>query len=210
MNIVVFGASGRSGRLVVEQALEQGHAVTAFVRDLSAFSDVGARSPSALGKLRVVKGDALDAAAVSDAIEGQEAVVSAIGPRVKETPDICSVSIEHIIAGMKRHGAARLICITSSSDFQGFLFKQIMKPILLRQVYEDKERQEMQIFKSGLDWTIVRPGILQEGARTGRYRLAVSSMPKFGWRVSRADLAEFILRELKRRDYIRQSIAIAY
>ena len=209
MNVIVFGASGRTGRLVVEQALEKGHAVTAFVRNPTAFSKE-ALGLAAHPKLRVLAGDVLDAAAVAEALEGQQGVISAIGPRPKESVNICSVSARNIIAGMKRHGVSRLVCITSSSDFQGFLFEQIVKPIFLKQAYEDKEQQEAQIFKSGLDWTIVRPGILRDGPRTGRYRLAVSTMPKAGWRVTRGDLAEFIVRELKRSDYVHQAITIAY
>ena len=209
MNVIVFGASGRTGRLVVEQALEKGHAVTAFVRDPTAFSqDAGVIRTHP--KLRVLAGDAFDAGAVAEAIEGHQAVVCAIGPRPKENSGVCAASTQNIIAGMKRHGVARLLCVTSSSDFQGFLFEQIMKPIFLRRAYEDKEKQEAQIFKSGLDWTIVRPGILRDGPRSGRYRLAVGVMPKTGWRVTRSDLAEFIVRELKRSDYVHQAITIAY
>lgn len=209
VNVIVFGASGRTGRLIVEQALEKDHAVTAFVRDPTAFSKE-ALVLSAHPKLRVFAGDALDAAAVAEALEGQQAVVSAIGPRSKEGANICAASARNIIAGMKRQGVSRLLCITSSSDFQGFLFEQIVKPVFLRAAFEDKEQQEAQIFKSGLDWTIVRPGILRDGPRSGRYRLAVGAMPKAGWRVTRADLAEFIVRELKRSDYVHQAITIAY
>jgi len=209
MNVIIFGASGRTGRLIVEQALEKGHMVTAFVRDPTAFSN-GASQSSAHPKLRVATGDALDAAAVADAIAGSQAVVSAIGPRPNEKSAVCSTSVQNIIAGMKRQGVARLLCITSSSDFRGFLFEQIMKPIFLRRAYEDKERQEAQVFKSGLDWTIVRPGILRDGPRTGHYRLAVGTMPKAGWRVARADLAEFVVHELKRSDYVHQAITIAH
>jgi putative NADH-flavin reductase len=209
MNVIVFGASGRTGRLVVEQALEKGHTVTAFVRNPTAFSE-DAGLIRAHPKLRVVAGDALDAGAVAEAIAGHQAVVCAIGPRSKQNGGVCETSTQNIIAGMKRHDVARLLCVTSSSDFQGFLFEQVMKPVFLRRAYEDKERQEAQIFKSGLEWTIVRPGILRDGPRSGRYRLAVGVMPKAGWRVTRADLAEFIVRELKRADYVHQAITIAY
>jgi len=209
MNVIVFGASGRTGRLIVEQALEKGHTVSAFVRDPTAFSQA-ANQVNAHPKLRVVTGDALDALSVADAIAGNQAVVSAIGPRPNDNSAVCSASVQNIIAGMKRQGVARLLCITSSSDFRGFLFEQIMKPVFLRHAYEDKERQEAQVFKSGLDWTIVRPGILRDGPRTGHYRLAVGTMPKAGWRVTRADLAEFIVHELKRADYVHQAITIAY
>jgi putative NADH-flavin reductase len=112
---------------------------------------------------------------------------------------------------MKSQGVGRLIVVTSASDIEGgFLFEKIVRPLFLQQVFDDKERQEMEIFKSGLDWTIVRPSILRDGPRTGGYRLSVGGAPQGGWRVSRADLADFIVRELPRKDYIHQALVIAY
>ncbi|MBV8171409.1 MAG: NAD(P)H-binding protein [Candidatus Eremiobacteraeota bacterium] len=204
MNVVVFGASGRTGRLVVEQALDKGHSVTAFVRrSLDGVSE----NP----KLQVAVGDAADAGAVDAAIAGQDAVVSVVGPNPRRPDDICSLSADRIIASMKRRGVARLIVVTAATDIEGgFLFDKIVRPLFMREIYEDKERQEMAIFKSGLDWTIVRPPVLRDGPRTGSYRLAVGSAPKGGWRVSRGDLADFIVRELPRKDYIHQALVITY
>jgi len=204
MNVVVFGASGRTGRLVVELALEKGHSVTAFVRE---------RFPEAPDhpKLRVVVGDVLDAGAVDAAVAGQEAVVSAVGPGPGQRDPVCSESIARIIDAMKRHAVQRLIVITAATDIEGgFLFDKVVRPLFLREVYEDKERQEMAIFKSGLDWTIVRPPIMRDGPRTGAYRLAIGEAPNGGWRVSRADVADFIVRELPRKDYVHQALVIAY
>jgi putative NADH-flavin reductase len=204
MKVIVFGASGRTGRLVVEQALEKGHAVTAFVRE---------SFPAAVEhpKLRIVVGDVLDERSVEAAIGGQDAVVSTLGPAPRADDSICSQSIVRIIAAMKGQGVGRLIVVTSASDIEGgFLFEKIVRPLFLQQVFDDKERQEMEIFKSGLDWTIVRPSILRDGPRTGGYRLSVGGAPQGGWRVSRADLADFIVRELPRKDYIHQALVIAY
>ncbi|HZV79934.1 MAG TPA: SDR family oxidoreductase [Candidatus Binatus sp.] len=204
MNIVVFGASGRTGRLVVEEALDKGHAVTAFVRHRHA----GAEEHP---KLRVIVGDAVDAGAVEAAISGQDGVVSVLGPDSRRPDDVCSESTERIIASMKRQGVARLIAVTAATDIEGgFLFDKIVRPLFMRRIYEDKERQEMSIFKSGLDWTIIRPPILRDGPRTGAYRLAIGAAPKGGWRVSRADVAELIVKELPRKDYVHQALVVAY
>ncbi len=204
MKVVVFGASGRTGRLVVEQALAKKHAVTAFVRDAAS---LGLEHP----KLRVEVGDALDPFDVARAIAGQEAVVSAIGPRSGQPQNVCSESIHLIIAEMKRQGAARLLCITVPEDTgTGFLFEQIVRPLFLKDIYADKERQEAAIYKSGLDWTIVRPPLLKEGPQTGGYRLALGTTPTGGWQISRADVAHFIVNELVRPDYVHQSVSIAY
>lgn len=204
MNVAVFGASGRTGRLVVAQALERGHTVTAFVRSADALKIEHA-------KLHTVVGDACDPVAVDSAVEGQQAVVSAIGPNTTRASTVCAESIARIISAMKRHGVARLLCVTTADDLDtGFLFGRVVRPLFLKDVYADKERQEAEIFKSGLDWTIVRPPLLRDGPRTGAYRLAIGSTPRGGWKVSRADVADFIVRELGRKDYVRQAVAIAY
>jgi putative NADH-flavin reductase len=204
MNVVVFGASGRTGRLVVEQALAQRHAVTAFVRAAASFDG---QNPS----VRIVVGDALDHAAVEAAVTGQQAVVSTIGPSSNRPDNVGSATTAAIIDAMKRQGVTRLLCITSADDVEaGFLFERMVKPLFLRHVFADKSAQELAIYKSGLDWTIVRPPILRDGPRTGAYRLAIGVTPPGGWRVSRADVADFIVRELGRKDYVHQAVGIAY
>ena len=204
MRVVVFGAAGRTGRLVVEQALDKRHKVTAFVRR----GDSMTEGPPAL---RVVVGDALDQGAVDEVISGHDAVVSAIGSSSNEADDVCSRTIANIINAMRRHNVGRLLCVTSADDVDsGFLFDKVVKPLFLRQVFADKAAQELAIYRSGLDWTIVRPPILRDGPRTSAYRLAIGVTPKGGWRVSRADVAEFIVRELGRKDYVHQTVGIAY
>ena len=204
MKVVVFGAAGRTGRLVVEQALEKRHSVTAFVRRRDSLVD---QVPA----LRVVVGDALDPGAVDEAISGQDAVVSSIGSNTNQPDHVCSQSIAHIISAMQRHDVGRLLCITTADDVDsGFLFEHMVKPLFLKEVFADKTAQELAIYKSGLDWTIVRPPILRDGPRTGAYRLAIGLTPKGGWRVSRADVADFIVRELGRKDYVHHTVGIAY
>jgi putative NADH-flavin reductase len=134
-----------------------------------------------------------------------------LGPDSRRPDDVCSESTERIVASMKRQGVARLIAVTAATDIEGgFLFDKIVRPLFMRRIYEDKERQEMSIFKSGLDWTIIRPPILRDGPRTGAYRLAIGGAPKGGWRVSRADVAELIVKELPRKDYVHQALVVAY
>jgi putative NADH-flavin reductase len=204
VKVVVFGASGRTGRLVVEQALAKRHAVTAFVRNPASVAE-------APPTLRVVVGDALDESAVEAVVTGQDAVVSTIGPNSNRPDNVGSASTASIVNAMKRQGVRRLLCISSADDIDsGFLFERMVKPLFLRHVFADKVAQELVIYKSGLDWTIVRPPILRDGPRTGAYRLAIGVTPKAGWRVSRADVADFIVRELGRKDYVHQTVGIAY
>ena len=204
MKVVVFGASGRTGRLVVELALAKRHAVTAFVRNPASLAE-------APPLLRVVVGDALDEGAVEAVVTGQDAVVSTIGPNSNRPDNVGSASTASIVNAMRRQGIRRLLCISSADDVDaGFLFERMVKPLFLRHVFADKIAQELVVYKSGLDWTIVRPPILRDGPRTGAYRLAIGVTPKAGWRVSRADVADFIVRELGRKDYVHQAVGIAY
>ena len=188
----------------MELALAKRHAVTAFVRNPASLAE-------APPLLRVVVGDALDEGAVEAVVTGQDAVVSTIGPNSNRPDNVGSASTASIVNAMRRQGIRRLLCISSADDVDaGFLFERMVKPLFLRHVFADKIAQELVVYKSGLDWTIVRPPILRDGPRTGAYRLAIGVTPKAGWRVSRADVADFIVRELGRKDYVHQAVGIAY
>jgi putative NADH-flavin reductase len=207
MKIVVFGATGSVGRLIVEQALEQGHIVTAFVRD-----------PAKLGieqtNLRIVQGDALDPAAVEAAVRGQDAVVCALGAGAKG--GIRAEGTRNIVRAMDKAGVRRLVCQSSlgvgeSRENLNFFWKHIMFGLLLRRAYADHVSQENQVMRSGLDWTIVRPGAFTDGPRTGRYRHGFSATDKaITHKVSRADVAEFMLKQLSDASYLRKTPALSY
>jgi putative NADH-flavin reductase len=203
MKLVVFGATGGSGRQLVEQALEAGHEVTAF-----------ARRPEALKvehtNLRVIQGDALDARKVSEAVEGQDAVLFAIGINRRSTPTVCADSTRHIIDAMKEHGVSRLICLSAygaSETKDTALYSKVLRFFIGKRV-EDKDRQEELIRGSGLDWVLVRPPLLTNGARRGRYRAGFDIPVMLFSSVSRADVAEFMLRQLTGDAYLRQAPTI--
>jgi putative NADH-flavin reductase len=209
MNIIVFGATGPSGRLIVEQALEQGHDVTAV-----------ARNPDAVKiqneKLTVVKGDILDPSAVENAISGKDAVLSALGVRKLGKNTILSDGTKNIITAMEKHGVKRLVCMTSlgvgdSKDQPAWVFRAIIRPLLLRNVFIDKEEQERLVKASHLDWIIVRPAGLTNGPRTGVYRdwIGEPSSPITS-RISRADVADFMLKQLTDDTYLRRTPGQSY
>lgn len=201
--IALFGATGGTGLQVLAQALAQGYSVRALVRDLT-------KLPPREG-LTLIQGNVLDQAAVNRCMEGAGAVICCLGSRHGEEP-IEDRGTERILIAMGALGVRRLIAVSSlgvgdSVDQVAPLFRLIMR-LALKRILEAKARQEQAIMGSGLDWTIVRPGGLTNGPRTGRYRAGVARSIKAGG-VSRADVADFILRELATGDYMGRAAAVS-
>ena len=202
MRVLVIGATGATGRQLVQQALNQGHQVTAFVRNPSKLQIEHAN-------LRVVKGDVLDYASVESAMHGQSAVLSALGHKRFFYPNkIQSDGMRNILRAMKACDVPRLICETAlgignSVGRLGLPHTFFILPLILPFYMWDKLRQEDLIIASDRDWVIVRPGILKNGEARGNYRHG----PKVGnyfWPVSirRADVADFMLKQLTDDAYV--------
>jgi putative NADH-flavin reductase len=209
MNILILGATGKTGRLLVAQALEQGHDVTAFARHPATMTIQHER-------LRVVQGDMLDAASVDAAVRGQDAVISALGTEVLRKNTLLSDGTKNIIAAMEQHAIRRFICMSSlgvgdSQGQLGWIYNWLLIPLLLRNIFQDKEVQERYIKQSGLDWIIVRPGVLTNGPRTGVYRAGFSPTDhSIKAKISRADVADFMLKQLTAETYIHQTPGVSY
>jgi putative NADH-flavin reductase len=207
MKILIFGSTGSIGRQLVEQALAQGHAVTAFARDSSKLDIKHAN-------LKVVQGDVMDFASVEKAVQGQEAVLCSIGAGWKGT--IRSEGARHIVSAMENAGVRRFICQSSLGvgDSQGnldFFWKYIMFGMLLRNAYVDHENQENHVKQSRLDWTIVRPASFTNGNRTGEYRHGFPATEKaIKLKISRADVAEFMLKQLTNDTYLHKTPGLSY
>ena len=209
MKLLIFGATGGTGRQIVEQALEQGHIVTAF-----------ARNPAKLNikhkNLQVAQGDVMDLTSVEKAVQGQEAVVCVLGAGQKLTGNIRSEGTRQIIQAMEKIGIRRFICQSTlgagdSWDNLNFFWKYIMFGMLLRNVFADHQRQEKVVRQSRLDWTIVRPGAFVDGDRTGNYRHSFPSTDKTSkLKISRADVADFILKLLGDDSSIHQTASVSY
>lgn len=209
MQLVIFGATGTVGRQVVQQALEQGHAVTAFTRN-PAKLDI--QHP----QLSFAEGDVMDASVVEQAIQGQDAVVCVLGSGKKLTGTIRSEGTQKIIQAMEKVGVRRLICQSTlgtgdSWSNLDFYWKYIMFGFILRQVFADHERQEALVKGSNLDWTIVRPSAFINGPRTGRYRHSFPSTDRdITLQISRADVADFILKQLSDQSSLHQTPSLSY
>ena len=210
MKVIVFGATGSIGHQIVAQALEQGHEVTAFCRKpeaLDAFKSAN---------LRIFKGDVFDPKAVQLAVKGQEVVCIALGSGNKRTGTVRSQGTKHIIEAMKKHGVSRLICQSTlgTGESQGnlnFFWKYIMFGWFLKQVFLDHELQESYVMKSDLDWTIVRPGAFTDGPKTGNYQHGFApNLRKLKLKISRADVADFILKQLNTKAYLHQTPGLSY
>jgi putative NADH-flavin reductase len=207
MKLVIFGSTGSIGHQLVVQALEQGHAVTAF-----------ARNPAKLeidhANLKVVQGDVLDSALVEKAVAGQDAVLCSLGAGAKGA--IRSDGTRNIIRAMEKSGISRFICLSTlgvgnSRANLNFFWKHIMFGFLLRQAYADHEIQEDYVTESRLDWTIVRPGGFTDGNRTGEYRHGFPSTDKkIKGKISRADVADFMLKQLTDQTYLHETPGLSY
>lgn len=210
MRLLVFGASGKTGREIVTQALERGHDVTAFVRNPAKFSFSHER-------LSIVRGDVMDSASVEAAMPGHDAVLIALGHRRYLGPsNIVSRGTQHIIDAMKKHGVRRIVCETAlgvgdSTGRLGVYYTLFVIPVILPFYWYDKGRQERAVRESGLEWVIVRPGQLTNGRKRGQY-LHGPKVGNYLWSVSisRADVADFMLNQLGDTPYLRTSVGVCY
>lgn len=209
MKLLIFGSTGRTGRELVMQALEAGHDVTAFARD-------PAKLEIDHDRLTAVKGDISDPASIHRAMPGHDVVLSALGSPGLGKSNMLSEGTRHIISAMASAGVNRLIFESSigigdSRDHAGVFARWIFFPLILRNIFADKEIQERIIMESSLDWIIVRPGRLTNGPRTGTYRQGDEiNAAAVGGSISRADTAEFMLRQLTNDTYLRQTPAVSY
>jgi putative NADH-flavin reductase len=205
MKLLIIGATGATGRELVNQALAQGHEVTALVRNAAR----AAFDPS----VKIAVGDVLDAASLKAALIGQETVISSLGSAASgpfKEVTMLSEGTRNLIAAMKATGVDRLICITGfgageSKRHLPWVAKWLIQPLALRGVYRDKTRQENLVRASGLDWTLVRPNILANGAAKGiqhvRAFAALTGTHVGMATIRRADVAAFCLRELTDRRF---------
>lgn len=207
MKLLIFGATGSVGRQLVEQALAQGHTVTAFTRD-------PAKLQINHANLRVAQGDVMDFASVERAVQGQDEVLCSIGAGRKGT--IRSEGTRNIIRAMENVGVRRFVCQSTLGvgDSRGnltFFWKYIMFGFLLRQAYADHVSQENYVKQSHLDWTIVRPAAFTDGDRTGQYRHGFSATDKTTrLKIARADVADFMLKQLTDDTYLHKMPGVSY
>lgn len=209
MKLLIFGSTGGTGRELVKQGLELGHNITAYARNPSKIDDLKHEN------LQVVQGDVLDSRVVESAVAGQEVVLSSIGAGAGRTT-LREEGTRIIIEAMEKTGVQRLISQSSLGVGESranlpFFTKYIIVSIFLRHAFADHERQEAIIKKSSLDWTIVRPPYLTNGPQTGAYQHGFpTSDIRIQGKISRADVADFMLKQVTDDTYLHQTPGVSY
>lgn len=208
MKIIIFGATGGTGKELVKQTLESGNMVTAFVR-----------TPQKLkishDNLKIIQGNVLNYDDVLNAIDNQEVVFCNIGMPASDKTTLRADGTAYIVKAMEEKGVKRLICQTSLgfADSKAVLpwwMKYIIVPFILKNAFIDHELQESVIEKSNLDWTIIRPGNMTNGKLTKTYKYGFKPTEKIKLKVSRADVAHFMLNQIDNNTYLRQKVGISY
>ena len=211
MKVLIVGATGRTGRLLTRGALTRGHQVTVLVRAPEKLGDL-------TGRVRVVAGDVLDGGVVSDAVDGQQAVLVALSAaHRRHAPAVNALGTLNVIRSMQRFGVRRLVVLSASGTAPGrdpnlpWVFDRVIKPVLLGPAYDDLRRMETSVRTSELDWTVVRiSGALTNDAPRGVYRAEPGYSLPGGRKIARADVAEYMLDQLTLTDDVGHAVAVAY
>jgi putative NADH-flavin reductase len=208
--ILVFGASGKAGKIIVEKLLKEGYTVQAFVRDFRKVDHI------IHDNFSIVEGNIRNSQSVERAVKDCDIIVSALGNMKLLRNTIISDGVASIIGAMKLHGKSRLIYISSlgvgdSKGQLGLIPNLIYLPTFLRNVFRDKERQEKLIHESGLAWTLVRPANFLPFPLPFRYRVCVMpSRPRILPVMSRYHTADFIAKECNNDQCIQKNVALSY
>ena len=203
MKVVVFGATGGTGRETVEQAVGAGHRVTAVVRRRSVFEDAE--------RLRVVLADFDQPEQMDAAVRGQEVVISALGSNAKGPVSVCTDGVRSILAAMGRTGVRRLVVVSAhgAAESRDRSPYSLVVWASVGNKMRDKESMEALVKASDVEWTIVRPPMLTGGPAIGRYRTGIDLKIRLTSKISRADLGGFLLTEAAAPTFLRQAPRIA-
>jgi len=207
LKLVVLGATGGIGLEIIRQAVERGHSVSALVRSPEGLKSFGDR-------ITVEKGDLLNTAELKRVIEGHDAVLSGFGPRVP-----VSKADEHLLqqfavalTSAMVHSEVKRVVVASVA----FLFKDAVVPpayllgrLLFPHTVADASAMERVFGESNLDWTMVRPPELTDKPYTGRYRVREGHLPPFGFKISRADVADFMIKAVENRSSIHKIVGVS-
>ena len=203
MKVTLFGATGATGSIMTKLLLDEGHEVTAYVRNPSKITQEHPR-------LKVIKGDIYDRGAIGKILVGQKAVISCLGSNTTKESDQLTRMAENISVAMKEAQVKRIVYMATAgieNEFRG-IFKVFIRLILGRVM--DDHQGAATIYKSaGFDYTIIRPMQLKDGEATGNYEIAKTGLPKSRKPVTRADVAAFMVKAVKDNRYIKTSVAIA-
>ncbi|MEP3244553.1 MAG: SDR family oxidoreductase [Sneathiella sp.] len=209
MKVIIFGATGTVGRHIIHQTLDQGHQVTAFTRSPEKY-------PNPQKSLSLTQGNVLDLVSVKKAIQGQDAVLCALGMPLLNKDGLRAKGTEVIVKAMETIGPKRFIGLSmmgvgDSREQLPFHYKYLILPLLLKHVGRDHQEQEKIVRKSGLDWTFVRPVNFTKGPQTGSYWHGFSvANTNLTHKISAADVADFMVKQLSSDQYLHQAPCLSY
>jgi putative NADH-flavin reductase len=212
MKISIFGASGATGTLLTERCLGAGYEVTALLRAPATFAF--------RDRVRVIEGNAFDAAKVGQTVEGADVVLSALGARSLKKEDVLERAVPLIITAMRETGVRRIIALGSAGALESSLDKQpawrrwfvqnIVYNTFLKWPVASQVAQWKTLSASGMDWTMVMPPMLTNGPARGKYRVDGEALPRHGMRISRGDVADFMMRQIVNPQWVGKGVYIAY
>lgn len=209
MKILVLGATGGTGQAIVKEAQAAGHEVIALVRSKE--------KAAALAPAQLLVGDVRDEKALEASLQGVDAVISSLGTPMSPFKEVTllSTATRSLMHAMRGKGVRRLIAITGmgagdSRGHGGFLYDRLFNPLMLRKVYEDKDRQEAIVRASDLDWTLVRPSVLNDKPPQGNIRVLTDLSNFHGGEIARTDVAKFVVSQLTDQRYLREAPLISW
>jgi putative NADH-flavin reductase len=212
MKIAIFGASGATGQLLTQRCLVAGHSVTALLRRPESFA--------LRDRVRVVRGSAFDAAIVRETVAGSDVVLSALGARSLRKEDVLEHAVPLIVAAMKQTGVKRIIALGSAGALPDSLKKQpawrrwivenIVYKTMLKWPVASQISQYATLSSSGLDWTMVMPPMLTNAAGRGVYRIDGEALPRNGSKISREDVADFMMKQIDSCEWVGKGVYLSY
>ena len=212
MKIAIFGASGATGQLLTQRCLAAGHSVTALLRRPESFA--------LRDRVRVVRGSAFDAAIVRETVAGSDVVLSALGARSLRKEDVLEHAVPLIVAAMKQTGVKRIIALGSAGALADSLKKQpawrrwivenIVYKTMLKWPVASQISQYATLSSSGLDWTMVMPPMLTNAPGRGVYRIDGEALPRNGSKISREDVADFLMKQIDSGEWVGKGVYLSY
>jgi putative NADH-flavin reductase len=212
MHLALFGGSGRTGQLLTEGALAQGHTLSVLVRKPAGY-------PYAT-RVKVIEGDAFTPSAIARTLVGAEAVLSALGARSLGKEDVLERAVPLIIRAMDEAALSRIVVLGSAgaldsaldhqAAYRRWLVENIVYKTLLKWPVASQRAQIEALQASDLDWTMVMPPMLTNGAARGSYRVDGEALPRNGSRISRADVAKFMLQQLATPTWSRKGVYVSW
>ncbi|HXC96896.1 MAG TPA: SDR family oxidoreductase [Edaphobacter sp.] len=213
MNVAIFGASGVTGTLLTERSLAAGYNVTALVRRPAKFP--------LRNKVRIIKGSIFDPTPVHETIEGADVILSTLGAHSPfRNENLLPRAIPRIIETMRRTGVKRIIVLGSAGALANSLDKQpawrrwiienVVYTTFLKWPVAEQIAQYTLLSKSNLDWTMLMPPMLTNSAPHGTYRIDADALPPKGVRISRADVADFMMQQISNSKWIKKGVYLSW